>query len=293
MSASLGNAAPATSASISSPQQNHPQKKPRVAGSFAPPPPGDLLSHVTINHGPADFLGRFFLRADDLARSRGVSFSITTFDELMKLNEKHRATWMRMTSMYDPKFCPTDLVPEKSYVIFGRNINGEVVSCSAAKMMDLGESSLYDALTSLRALYENPGRDANTGEAVTCTAPIARSLRGRIFIGGAAWVRPDYRGRDIPGLSVRVSRAMALSKFGFDSYVSFLMDYRIQVGFDMDLGYPRGEWGMSIANATNGNPNTKVVWLYPDEVLADLRAYATRMEIMREESDALARAATG
>jgi hypothetical protein len=183
-----------------------------------------------------------------------------------------------MTSMYNPEFCPWDLEPSRAYAIFGRNAAGEIVSCSAAKMMDLGDGNLFDALVSRRVLYENPARDSLPGETVTCTAPIAHSLRGRVFIGGAAWVRPDYRGRDIPGLSVRVSRAMAASKWGFDSYVSFLMDYRIKEGFDNDLGYPRGEWGMSIANARNGNPNTKLVWLYRDEAVADLATYMQRME---------------
>jgi hypothetical protein len=266
-------------------------KKPREFGSFAPPPSGDLLSHVEINHGPADFLGRFFLSANELVRSRGVSLSITTFDDLVRYNRDNRATWAALTSMYDPAYCPTDLMPDKAYVIVGRNIHGDVVCCTAAKGMALGEASLHDALTNLRVLYEHPERDAMPGETTTCTAPIARSLRGRVFIGGASWVRPDYRGRDLPGLMVRISRAHAYSKYGFDSYVAFLMDYRVQVSFDSDLGYTGGEWGFQIHNGRNGNPNTKVVWLLATDALAELRAFAARFDLMAEATADMKRVA--
>jgi hypothetical protein len=269
----------ATVSPIARPDRDQNRQPSRPTGSSRLPKPGNLLQHVAINYGPADLLGRFFLKADDTARQRGVSFSIGTFDELMKLNETYREGWMRMTTMYDPEFCPNDLTPDKAWMIFGRNADGEIVTCSGAKLVDLGpNTTLHTALTNQRVFFENPERDQLPGETWTVSAPIAHSLRGKVFIGGAGWVRPDYRGRDLPGLSVRVSRAMALSKVGLDSYVSFLMDYRVKHGFDLDLGYPRGEWALSGRGTRTGNPNTKVVYLFPDEIIEDLRRSLAELE---------------
>lgn len=250
----------------------------RVVGSYAIPQRGDLLSHVEVNHGPADVLGRFFLWADDAARAQGVSFSIATFQDLIQVNAANRASWPAVSTLFDPAFCPQQLLPENSYAIFGRNSAGDVVSCSGAKMLDLGDRSLFEALASLDVFFDNPTRDALPDEHAVSTAPMIHNIRGRVFIGGVAWVRPDYRGRGLPGLSVRISRAMAASKFSFDSYVSFLMDYRIQKGFDNDLGYVHAEWAFELKNSRTGSPRTKFVWLNRDEIVTDLRAELARLD---------------
>jgi hypothetical protein len=60
-----------------------------------------LVTDITVEHGPVDLFGRFFLLADTAARERGVSLSFGTFEDLIRVNEKNRASWGIMTSMYD------------------------------------------------------------------------------------------------------------------------------------------------------------------------------------------------
>ena len=50
------------------------------------------LSEVTVEHGPADVLARFFLKADEAARERGVTLSFGTFDELVATNAANTTT---------------------------------------------------------------------------------------------------------------------------------------------------------------------------------------------------------
>ena len=39
-----------------------------------------------VDHGPADLLGRFFLKADTAARERGITLSFGTFEDLVDVN---------------------------------------------------------------------------------------------------------------------------------------------------------------------------------------------------------------
>jgi hypothetical protein len=52
-----------------------------------------FLKGVTVDHGPIDLLGRFFLKAEQAARRRGVFLSFDTFDKLLETNEHSRASW--------------------------------------------------------------------------------------------------------------------------------------------------------------------------------------------------------
>src|SRR6185436_12947507 len=92
----------------------------------SPPRPRPLLSDITVEHGPVDLLGRFFLKADTAARQRGVTLEFGTFRELLQVNAENQDTWKPITSMYDPRYCPRGLEPERAFCILGRDARGEV-----------------------------------------------------------------------------------------------------------------------------------------------------------------------
>src|SRR5690606_24645110 len=53
-----------------------------------------LPDQITINYGPREQLGRFFLAADKAARDRGVTLSLSTdFDYLRQINAANRRSW--------------------------------------------------------------------------------------------------------------------------------------------------------------------------------------------------------
>ena len=65
-------------------------------------PPLPLLSDITVEHGPVDLLGRFFLKADTAARQRGVTLSFAPMQELVEVNERNRDTWRPLLPLFDP-----------------------------------------------------------------------------------------------------------------------------------------------------------------------------------------------
>jgi len=133
-----------------------PKTADRVTGDsagagFWPPTPTQrkcLIADVTVEHGPVDLLGRFFLKADTAARQRGVALEFGTFEELLQVNSKNQDTWKPITSMYDPRYCPQGLAPERAFCILGRDARGEVVATYASRLFEAGDTN---------TLYKNLG----------------------------------------------------------------------------------------------------------------------------------------
>jgi hypothetical protein len=76
------------------------------------------LTDVTVEHGPADVLGRFFLMADAAARERGVTLEFAPLHELQRVNDRNRATWKPLVPLFSTRY--NDLDAEHSFCILGR-----------------------------------------------------------------------------------------------------------------------------------------------------------------------------
>ena len=57
-------------------------------------PRKSLLSDVVIDYGPAEILGRLFLKCDTQLRACGVNVSLASFDELAAVNRVNRDSWL-------------------------------------------------------------------------------------------------------------------------------------------------------------------------------------------------------
>lgn len=232
-----------------------------------------LITDITVEHGPVDLFGRFFLLADTAARERGVSLSFGTYEELLRVNEKNRATWGVMTSMYDHRCCPEGLSPENAFCIFGRDDNGEVVTTHAGRIYQLGERSLQDFADDMRLFHDDPERTKRPGETVEMTAPSARSIKGTLLINGAVWLHPEYRKRQITMIVPRIARAYAYTHWKIDRSMGLMMEGPAAGGVIDSLGYPYREWGMQLRNAQNGSPRVCLAWMEANELIADLRGF--------------------
>lgn len=60
-----------------------------VPRSEFPSSASPFLKALKTRHGPIDVLGRFFLKADQAVRARGVELSLTTIDELAEFNRRY------------------------------------------------------------------------------------------------------------------------------------------------------------------------------------------------------------
>src|ERR1700704_1839230 len=90
-----------------------------------------LLSQLTIEHGPVDLLGRFFLLADTAARARGVTLSFASMAELIGANEQNRDSWLPLFPTYDIRH--NTIAPDEAFCILGRDRHGKVVAAAPGR----------------------------------------------------------------------------------------------------------------------------------------------------------------
>jgi hypothetical protein len=65
-----------------------------------------FLEGVTIKHGPRPLLGRFFLLADQAARTRGITLEFSSMEELVKINRLNPSSWRPILPHYDAQYIP-------------------------------------------------------------------------------------------------------------------------------------------------------------------------------------------
>lgn len=201
-----------------------------------------LPDALTIKHGPARLLARFVLAADRAARRKGVLLRLRhDFDELVALNKFYvaRDLWYPILDAFNPR--RAELTPENAYWISGENEDGEVVMTNACRVLDWTGTSLAEQACSL--WY---GRDA--GQRCVVTADIARQITGVVAWGGASWVRPDFRGRQLSYLTPRILKAYACARWPIDWSICY-------------IGIDNVRRGLA---ATYGHQNLSYSILYPD-----------------------------
>jgi hypothetical protein len=235
-----------------------------------------LITDITVEHGPVDLLGRLFLKADSAARARGVALSFGTYEELVAVNAKNSATWKRIISMYDPRYCPRGLAPDRAFCILGRDSRGEVVATHAARFYDVDESdTLYDVATSSRMFYDDPEGMKLPGERCEVSASIARTIRGRVLINGAVWYHPAYRKRELAMIIPRAARAFAFTKWKIGYSMGLVVEAATNGGVIDSLGYPHREWELRLYNSTSGNVRCCFAWMNADELVRDMQSWLT------------------
>jgi hypothetical protein len=244
--------------------------KPAKKSSLSAAPHPQLVTDITVEHGPVDLLGRLFLKADTAARRRGVTVSFGTFEELAEVNKKNRETWGTLTTMYDYRFCPKGLAPERAFCLLGRDVRGEVVATQAGRIFFLDEETLYDTATSLRMFYDDPDSMKATGERCEVTATVASTMRGVLLINGAVWYHPAYRKRQLSTIIPRISRAYALTRWEIDHSMGLMMEGPTKGGVINSLGYPHREYDLRLIDAPNGSPRCCLAWMHAGELLEDL-----------------------
>jgi hypothetical protein len=248
------------------------QLKPKAPAQRRPAPKRpELVSEITVDHGPPDVLGRFFLKADTAARDRGVTLSFGTFDELQEINDRNRATWKPLVPLFSTRYNALD--PESAFCILGRNRAGEVVATQAARFFDWPDSSFYDAARSLRLFYDDPAARALPGEVCSVSANATKSVTGRVVFSGGGWYRPDYRKRWLSGILPRISRAYAYTRWNSDFTTTVMDKGVVNGGFPQRCGYTNLEWVLDWRNTPLGDMYLAFLWMQPDELISDLRNF--------------------
>lgn len=235
-----------------------------------------LPDQITIHHGPREQLGRFFLAADKAARDRGVSLSLSTdFELLREVNKMNLKHWHGLAPSFDSAYGGIDA--DCGYWLIGRDAAGEIVTTQAAHFYEMGEETLRDYLTSLRLFYPHPESQKREGESCSVSSPSAGMIKGRVVFSGSTWIHPDYRGRDLPQILPRISRALALSRWNTDFTISLVTMALVEKGIAAAYGYKNVEPGVEwLGSAVSPRYLGALVWMPQADLLSDIAAFNNR-----------------
>jgi hypothetical protein len=227
-----------------------------------------LPDALTITHGPARLLARFVLAADRAVRRRGILLRVRQdFDELVDLNRFYvaRDLWYPLLDAFNPRCA--DLTPENAYWISGENEDGEVVMTNACRVLDWTGSSLAEQACSL--FY---GRDA--GQRCVITAEAAHMISGVVAWGGASWVRPDFRGRQLSYLTPRILKSYACARWPIDWSICYIGIDNAKRGLAATYGHHRLSYSILYPESPYGEQ--VLAFSTPDEFYADITAFMER-----------------
>jgi hypothetical protein len=244
-----------------------PRRAPRERLTSVPP----FFNDVALCHGPRGLLRRVLETADAAARRRGVFLGFATLEELVGINRSNSDTWRPLLPIFDPACGRFDAT--RAFCILGRNASSEVVVTQAARFFDWDSSSFLDEATSLRLFYHDPVACRRPGEAVSVTAPSARTIKGRVAFTGAHWCRPDFRAQGLPAITPRIARALALTWWNVEYTCTIMAQDVFSRGVASKAGYPNVEWGVSLNNTPVGTLLAALLWSDRPSLLADLETY--------------------
>jgi hypothetical protein len=240
-----------------------------------------LPDALTVKHGPAPLLSRFVLEADKAARHAGIELRLRhDFDALLRLNEfeMSRGNWFRLVNLFNPEYC--DLTPENSFWVSGENEDGEIVVTAAWRVFFWPASNLYEEG---RLLFYGRGK-GRPCEFTPEAARVAERVSGVVLFGGSAWVRPDFRGRQLSHLIPRAGRAYGLARWPVEWAVTIAAPILVEKGVAAGYGYRHVVRSILFPDAPSGHPENALLYLGVDEAYDDLANFLTT-ELLASEGE--------
>lgn len=233
-----------------------------------------FIETLTVEHGPTDLLGRFFLAADAACRERGIVLSFGTFDEVVAANEDNRDSWKPLFPAYHPAY--HNFTDDNSFALVGRDMSGKVVVTQVGILYRLGKKTFHDFATELRINYDDPERMKQHGERCIPTAPSLKQMTGNVLFGGATWFHPSVRKSGFAEITPRISRAYGYTRFKTDYSTAFIVAGPLKGGLGDRAGYPNVDWGVDFENSPMGSFSCAFCWMQPEYLLNDLSGWLSR-----------------
>jgi GNAT superfamily N-acetyltransferase len=206
-----------------------------------------LPDALTIKHGPARLLSTFVLEGDKAARQMGIRLRLRhDFGELLYVNKEHvaRGNWYPLMPMFNHEYC--NLTPENAYWISGEDEFGEIIATHAGHVHYWPHTTLEQEASEML----NCGRAGR--QRVVVTAPDAKLITSLVVYGGAAWVRPDFRGQRLSQLLPRLGRAYALARWPIDWGITITAPVLVEKGVTAGYGYKHFSRSIIFPDAPTG-----------------------------------------
>ncbi len=246
-----------------------------IASNLPIPPGRSLLDGVTLEFGPVDLLGRFFLIAEAAARERGVYLSFAKLSDLVEVNRRNSDSWRPLLPIFDPAYGATN--DDNSFAIIGRNKSGDVVATQAARLFPWPQTNFAEEAASLRLFYADPERQRLPAERIDVTAASARRVTGRVVFSGGVWFHPDYRGRMLTAILPRISRALAFTRWYTDFTMTIMAEKIVNSGVAQRCGYTEIGWDVTLQQTRTGTVRCALLTMAAAQMLEDLGGFAEQI----------------
>jgi hypothetical protein len=240
-------------------------------GRASRPEIGQFLDQITLRHGPTELFARMLLEGATEVAAEGIALSIGTAGELLEANLANAANWLPLFPGFDPR--NGGIGAGNFLCVFGRSPNGEIVACHAARLYEWPSTSFYDEMTSLRLLYAEPEKKRRPGERCIVTAKSTHDVTGRVVYSGAAWYRPDYRGRGLSRIVPRIGKVLASSCWQPDWIVSLMTEDTHRAGFAPRFGYTNVDWEVRFENSHYSGIRIAFLSMDSDDVIDYAESY--------------------
>jgi hypothetical protein len=230
-----------------------------------------IFSNVRLLHGNFALLGRAILAAEQSCKDLGVTLEITFAHEFLNINQQNRQTWLPVASIFNPNF--SDVSPNNSLYIIGRNEHNEVVACQACRFFDWSNTTFKEECESLRLWYDDPNTKKNNNEQAIVNTLAGSGTTGKVCYSGAAWYRPDFRGKGLVEFLPRLARAYAAGVWGTTTTITLMAENNVKKGVFPRNGYRNIEWYIDVINNQSGTIRFAYLWIKNDEMESDLNDF--------------------
>ena len=236
-------------------------------------PDSSFVAKVVIEHGPRAALSQTFLLADQQLRDQGVLLGFATMQELVSINRANLQSWSPLLPLFDPSL--NDLDDSNCFAVVGRSVRGEAIVTAAARLYELGSTTLAQEIESLRIFYRDPASSAAAGEAVKVSSLIARIAQGTVVFSGGAWVHPDWRGKPLIDAVAPVVRGIGLTRWRPGLTFSFMVPELVRNG-TAKRWFMNTDWEVTMVNTPvkrNGTIRAALSWTTPSLMLEHFEQY--------------------
>jgi hypothetical protein len=234
-------------------------------------PTRDFIDAVTIDHGPTQFLARFFLDVHETALQYGLRITLESdIRTLLEVNERQLPNWYPLPTVFDHRY--HDFDESNSVWIAARDRHGEVVGLVANRSYDWFSTDLQAELRAGRVHYARPERDAPSGEVWETTVDAAAEMRGKQVYAGALWFHPDHRGTGFPSVFAHLAFALAWTMWDADGCFSFIKSDAVRRGVVGPIGFTHYEPAVTRRHSPRGNLDMHLSWTPREEYREELEA---------------------
>jgi hypothetical protein len=206
-----------------------------------------FLAQAHIENGPRELFGSFVLKALAEIEKFELSVEFASSETLVEVNKKNSSSWRPLLPVFNSLYGGIDA--NNFLGILGRDKNGDVVVCHSGRVYDWRESTCFDEFESMRVFYPDPEKMIRAGEKCVVTAKSTHGVSGKVIFSGAAWIRPDCRGKGLHKIFPRLGKVLSYGKWGGDAIISVMAEDVHGRGFAPRVGYTNVDWDIRLTTA--------------------------------------------